>query len=230
MTWKRVMRGVVVVMLFGGPVFGSDVPDKPADVIGWVAEAWTEEGWDASLKAGYMRVSDDSGWHQRMIGMQALVRSGPESVGPLVEALVSGDAGMRVFAAQTLSYLAPFVKQAGLLAALQDEETAVRLYAVDALGMSGADSLAELLGPMKTADENRDVKKHIDYALLRSGSPVDEKVAGALLSWDPMTIDSAMIGEMAPDFTLMALTGESIRLSDFRGKKAVVIVFIYGDT
>jgi hypothetical protein len=221
---------ILVSLISGAIVFSDSVPEKPRDVIAWVKAAWTEDGSDASLKKKYMRLSDDTGWHRRMIGMQALVRSGAESVSPLLAVLKSGDPGMRIFAAQTLSYLGPSVEHADLVAALADKETAVRLYAVDALGMSGLTGLSALLEPTQTDDENRDVKKHIDYALLREGAAVSGDVTAKMLAWDPKTIDSAVVGEMAPDFELTAVTGETIRLSDFSGKKAVVIVFVYGDT
>jgi len=37
---------------------------------------------------------------------------------------------------------------------------------------------------------------------------------------------NAKIGEMAPDFTLQSTTGKDITLSDYRGKKNVVLAFI----
>lgn len=43
-------------------------------------------------------------------------------------------------------------------------------------------------------------------------------------SKEPVT--KAKIGEMAPDFTLPSTTGKDIRLSDFRGKKNVVLAFV----
>ena len=46
---------------------------------------------------------------------------------------------------------------------------------------------------------------------------------------DPDTIDLAKVGQPAPDFTLQNATGKACTLSDFRGKKSVVLVFIYGD-
>ena len=189
----------------------AEVPAEPTAVIAWVGEAWTEAGWDQTLKRKYMRLPEDKGWHRRMLGMQALVRSGEAAVGPLAELLENANPNMRIFAAQTLGYLGPLVPR-------------------DTLGMSGATGLKALLGPMKTPEENRDVKKHIDYALLRDGVAVKEAVGETLLSWDSKTIDSAIVGEMAPDFQLTALTGETYKLSDFRDKKAVVLVFIYGDT
>ena len=36
------------------------------------------------------------------------------------------------------------------------------------------------------------------------------------------------IGENAPDFNLMSLTSENIHLSQYRGKKNVVVVFLRG--
>jgi len=33
------------------------------------------------------------------------------------------------------------------------------------------------------------------------------------------------VGDMAPDFTLTATTGQKVKLSDFRGKTAVVLAF-----
>ena len=33
------------------------------------------------------------------------------------------------------------------------------------------------------------------------------------------------VGDMAPDFTLTDTTGKAVKLSDFRGKKSVVLAF-----
>ena len=118
-----------------------------------------------------------------------------------------------------------------LLAALKsDGNAAVRLYAADALGMRGGTELSDELKTIQSKDSNRDVKKHLGYALERKGAALDAGVVRSLIDWDPATMDTAQVGQAAPDFELAALTGETIRLSQFRGKKAVVLVFIYGDT
>jgi len=44
----------------------------------------------------------------------------------------------------------------------------------------------------------------------------------------PTELDRVKIGEKAPDFTLEDADGKSISLSDFRGKKSVVLVFYRG--
>ena len=41
---------------------------------------------------------------------------------------------------------------------------------------------------------------------------------------------TAKVGKPAPGFTLETVAGKKIDLSSFRGKKNVVLVFVYGDT
>ena len=93
----------------------------------------------------------------------------------------------------------------------------------------GKDPTAELQ-PLKKTEKNRDVLKHIGYAMQRKEQGVTAEVIDALVNWDPKTIDSAEIGKAAPNFELATPDGKSIRLADFRDKKPVVLVFIYGDT
>ena len=110
-----------------------------------------------------------------------------------------------------------------------DELTAVRLYAVDALGMRGGASSEFLKSELETQTD-RDVKLHLEYALERKGQAVDPDVVRTLVRWDPATLDTAVIGKPAPDFELSTVGGEKVRLKDFRGQKHVVLVFVYGDT
>lgn len=44
----------------------------------------------------------------------------------------------------------------------------------------------------------------------------------------PTDLERVSVGEPAPDFTLAALDGRRISLSDYRGKKDVVLVFYRG--
>jgi RNA polymerase sigma factor (sigma-70 family) len=48
----------------------------------------------------------------------------------------------------------------------------------------------------------------------------------ALLKYDPAQIDTARLGKLAPDFSLTDISGRTYRLSDFRGKQPVLLVFI----
>lgn len=49
---------------------------------------------------------------------------------------------------------------------------------------------------------------------------------GAHLS--PTEIDRVNVGQPAPDFTLENMDGQTVSLSDFRGKNSVVLVFYRG--
>lgn len=44
----------------------------------------------------------------------------------------------------------------------------------------------------------------------------------------PTDLNRIKVGQSAPDFTLEAADGKAINLSDFRGKKTVVLVFYRG--
>jgi cytochrome oxidase Cu insertion factor (SCO1/SenC/PrrC family) len=44
----------------------------------------------------------------------------------------------------------------------------------------------------------------------------------------PTDLDRIKAGQPAPDFTLENLDGKQVSLSDFRGKKSVVLVFYRG--
>jgi peroxiredoxin len=51
-------------------------------------------------------------------------------------------------------------------------------------------------------------------------------LAGA---YGPTTLDALEVGDRAPDFDLPATTGSNIKLSQFRGKQAVLLEFYGAD-
>ena len=117
-----------------------------------------------------------------------------------------------------------------LAIARSDENSTVRLYAVDSLGMLGAAATDVDWEALLENESNGDARKHINYAIERDGAPVDPAIVETLTDWDPETMNSVAIGRLAPDFELQSAQGDTIRLSDYRGEKAVVLVFVYGDT
>ncbi len=70
----------------------------------------------------------------------------------------------------------------------------------------------------------------IAIALLIGSAPVGAQLGpkdgGADLA--PTDLNRIKVGQPAPDFTLEAADGKPINLSDFRGKKSVVLVFYRG--
>lgn len=221
----------VIFGLFSPQAARGGEPESAEAWLTWFAARWNDESWEAGRRRGYMRSLDDEGWLARVLAMQGIVAAGKDSVAPLVKALKSDHTPTRLLAAQTLGYLAPHVPREPLVESLEsDADAAVRLYAVDSLGMQGGADLSEILTLRRESEKNRDTRKHIGYALERGKQPVDQDIIETLVKWDSRQINSAKVGEAAPDFQLTTVSGVKYRLSDFRGKKPVVLVFIYGDT
>ena len=64
--------------------------------------------------------------------------------------------------------------------------------------------------------------------LVRSWLMLSVLLAGVLVGASAAT--ALEVGEKAPDFTLPGTTGEKISLSQFRGKKLVLIEFYVGES
>jgi hypothetical protein len=228
------MRSLLLLafsVVIGAHSLRADEPESAQDWLGWFAARWDDEAWVSGRRRAYMRPLDDQGWQARMLAMQGIAATGKDAVAPLVAALKSDHTPTRLLAAQTLGYLAPHVPREPLVEALEnDPDAAVRLYAVDALGMQGGKDLTKTLASRRASERNRDTKKHIAYALERKKEIVDPSIIDSLIKWDSRQINSAEIGKPAPDFQLTTVSGAKYQLSDFQRKKHVVLVFVYGDT
>lgn len=205
---------------------------SPQELLRSFSQTWREANWQQKGRSspnGYMSSKDDESWQTRMRVMQGLVRHGRASVPVLLETLKTGDPPQKILAAQTLGYLGAEVPTEPLVAALKaDTDATVRLYLVDTLGMLGkaeAVDWAELL----KSERNLDVRRHVTYVAERKNNSLDPRVVESLKTWDVSQINSATVGQPAPDFVLPSAQEDAIRLSDFRGKKAVVLVFIYNE-
>jgi HEAT repeat protein len=196
---------------------------SPAEALAQFQKAWKPA-------KGHMRPLDDQGWKVRMEAFQQLVRSGKQAVPVLTEALAKGDTDTRVFAAQALAFLAEPGSRPAVEAALQDANPAVRLYSMDTLSMMLPPDQLKPFQKVLEKDGNGDVKSHLRFALERDDKPQPAAIQKSLLDYDLKKVNTAKLGQAAPDFTLSDPLGKSCSLGQFQGKKAVVLVFIYGDT
>ena len=172
----------------------------------------------------------DPGWKVRMEALVRLARAGPAVVPVLAEALHKGPPSTRELAAQALVLFAEPGTRPGLERALADPKSGVRLYAIQALSM---------LGPLPRTKEHEriltsdpafwGVRPMMAAALERTDRPNQAELRKVLADYDLSKMDSARVGELAPDFTLTDFTGKTYCLSQFRGKKAVVLRFILYD-
>lgn len=232
-----VVLGVVVVdVVVAGSVARAQQQsqaESTASALERFAEAWNDEGWGPkrSRRQPYMRSLDDAGWKQRMLVLQQSVRQGEKDSAELVKALSHDSAAVRALAVQALGYANDASARPALAKAVErDVDAVVRLYAADSIGMLGGEDDGELLKKRQPAERNRDTKRHIGYALDRRGNKLEASVSQSLRDWDPKQLATARLGKAAPDFSLTSIDGKRVQLRDYRGKKSVVLIFVYGDT
>jgi hypothetical protein len=206
------------VLLFAGPVRADD-------------KASSTTAAEKAARAALVKFKQgNADWKVRMAALVGLARIGPASIPVLIEALKGGQPTTREFAAQALVLFADANTRPALERALADPKPGVRLYAIQALSM---------LGPLPRTKENEriltgdpawdGVRTMMAAAIERADRPNQAELRKALAEYDLSNLDSARIGELAPDFTLTDFTGKPYRLSQFRGKKAVVLRFILYD-
>jgi hypothetical protein len=170
------------------------------------------------------------GWKVRMEALVRLVRAGPGVVPVLVEALHKGEPSTRELAAQALVLFAEPGTRPALERALADSRSGVRLYAICALSMLGKLPQTKRYEQILHNDPSFwGVRPMMAAALSRDDRPNPAQLRKLLAEYDLGKLDSARLGEMAPDFTLTDFSGKTYRLSQFRGKKTVVLRFILFD-
>ena len=205
-------------LLFAGPL--------PAD-----GKAGSPAAAEKAARAALARFEQGNGnWKVRMEALVSLANVGPPAAPVLVEALKAGRPATREFAAQALVLFADANTRPALERALADPKSGVRLYAIQALSM---------LGPLPRTKEHEriltsdpafwGVRPMMAAALERTDRPNQAELRKELADYDLSNMDSARVGELAPDFTLTDFTGKTYRLSQFRGQKTVVLRFILYD-
>jgi hypothetical protein len=167
----------------------------------------------------------DPGWQVRMAALVNLVRAGPDAVPVLLEVLQNGPPSTRELAAQALVFVADPAARAALDKALSDRETSVRIYASNALSMFGRLKPTERYRRLREQD-NWAVRRHMAFALERDDMPDPGTLRKALAGYDLARVDTARLGQLAPDFSLTDVRGQTYQLGQFRGKKPVVLLFL----
>jgi HEAT repeat protein len=169
------------------------------------------------------------GWKVRMEALVGLVRAGPDAVPVLVDALQKGLPSTREFSAQVLAAVADPATRPALVRSLQDPEPGVRVHALRALRRLGRLELTDHPRQVLEKDSHWMLRHYLEIALLPDEAPNPAAMRKALMGYDLTRMDSARLGQVAPDFSLADAKGRTYRLSQFRGKKTVVLEFNTGD-
>lgn len=196
---------------------------------------------DARLnRHGIADLSNDD-WRVRTLAVRDLVRLGAEGAPALLVGLEDEDLHVRHVSALVLGILpADQVPQellaaraGGLVARLKDDaEPVVRSEAAIALGRIGDASSVDALQQAAEKDVHRDVRHQCALALDRIGNTpaaFDSSLFDAYRALDESKFNTVSVGEPAVDFTLADTDGKPWKLSDFRGEKHVVLIWIFAD-
>lgn len=169
-------------------------------------------------------------WKTHMECLVALAKVGPEAVPVLLDALKTGSPDNRVLAGEALVFLANPSARPALVKAVDDKERDVRLFGIRSLARLGRLEAKAKYREIAAKDASAGVRFEMTFALTRDDKPDPKAIRKALASYDLTRMDSAHLNNAAPDFALADTSGKTRRLSDFRGKKSVVLVFLLTTT
>ncbi|MFH1718296.1 MAG: redoxin domain-containing protein, partial [Planctomycetota bacterium] len=112
-----------------------------------------------------------------------------------------------------------------------DSDSVVRSQAAIALGQIGQKGPLALLRQAQAEDKSRDVRHQAELAAyaVEHGLGATPELAAAYRSLDETRFNRVRVGELAVDFELSDTEGRSWRLSDFCGKKPVVLIWVFAD-
>ena len=187
--------------------------------------------WD-KLEVGQNKDLSDLSWKLRIEVENDLIALGESAVPTLIDACSAPNRHVRLLAAYVLGCLNDRSAIPALIQIVKDDKYApARLMAIEALGRLGASEALSVV-QAATQDNNGFISTAAKWALPRVknaegvGNTLREL---ALSTYDKSQIASAVVGKPAPDFALMNDAGEIVKLSDFRGKKNAVMIFLLAD-
>lgn len=171
-------------------------------------------------------------WRIRLLAIRDLARLGGTATPALLDSLEDGNSHVRHVAAFALGLWKADGAEDALIALLGgDEDPVVRSQAVISLAQIKCLKALPVLEQHAQNDPSRDVKHQCDLAIHRiknyQGPEID--LADAYAGLDETKFEQVRVGKQAPDFALTDVDGKSWKLSDFRGKKDVVLIWIFAD-
>lgn len=188
--------------------------------------------FDRSLNVAGIANLNNNDWQVRLLAVRDLVRAGNENVKEIVIGLSDKSMHVRQVCAMALGILRSNEAISSLEHIVrQDENTMVRSQAVIALGQIESKSSIGLLRDKLTTDPSRDVRHQCELAIyqIEKKMGTTEKQLSAFLSLDESTFNSVHTGSVAPDFKLDDTDGKEWKLSEFRNKKWVVLIWVFAD-
>ncbi len=187
---------------------------------------------DRTLKQTGVADLADSDWRVRLLAVSDLVRLGSEHVGEIATGLTHDDAHVRQVCAMALGILKAQSAVENLETVVRDDVNAmVRSQAVVALGQMVSETSLELLHERFKEDPAPDVRHQCELAIdqIQKNKGTTREQLLAFQNLDASSFETVEVGKAAPDFELQDTERKVWRLSDFREKKWVVLIWIFAD-
>jgi len=191
------------------------------DVLAHFSEKWPQD------RVPY-RTENDASWKVYANTLRQLVSLNDKAIPALIAGCDDKNAQVRALCARVLGVVQAKDALPKLIALLDDPQPYVALLAADALGQFQDSTGIQALEKARMRLKNGDVLLHISKTLERK-TPLEKNLAEAVLKLEENKLDSAVVDKPAPDFTLQDSDGTDWALSQFKGKKQVVLIFLYGD-
>jgi peroxiredoxin len=175
---------------------------------------------------------DDEDWRVRTLAVRDLVRLGAPGTPALVTALADKNAHVRHVAAMVLGIIrAPNAVAALEVTLSKDSDSVVRSQAAIALGQIGQRSSLAAVQAAQKDDKSKDVQHQAELAAyaIENGMTATPELAKSYAALDESTFGRMQVDKTASDFQLTDTEGKAWRLADFRGKKPVVLIWVFAD-
>lgn len=187
--------------------------------------------YDRNLnKAGIANMNNED-WKTRLLAVRNLVRAKTQGY-DIIAGLDHPSPHVRQVTAKALGITRSTDKMDQLAQIAREDSVAmVRSQAVIALGQMEAKEKLSLLKVIFEKDPSRDVKHQCELAIdqIEKEAGATDKLLQAFLDLDETSFGQVSTGDMAPDFSLEDTNGNKWRLSDFKGKKNVVLIWVFAD-
>ena len=182
-------------------------------------------------KHGVADFADES-WRVRTLAVRDLVRLGQDGVPAMIEALGDENPHVRQISAMALGILRAEAAAERLASLLEeDPDEVVRSQAAVALGQIGREESLAVLRSAAENDGSRDVRHQSGLSVrqIENGMPATDELAAAYAALDEDEFRRVKENRPAVDFELPDTDGKAWRLSDFKGEKTVVLIWIFAD-
>lgn len=193
-----------------------------------------EDGFSYDKVSDVHGVADlsDNSWRVRLLAVRDLIRLGESAIPQLTSRLEDRNSHVRELCAMVLGILeASDANQALIKRLKEDPDSVVRTQAASALGQIGLRKSLEALEEAMEKDTSRDVIPQSEMSITQIKNEIksDPNLVSAYRSLDESNFNSVQVNQPAVDFELKDTNGKTWKLSDFKGKKNVVLIWVFAD-